>query len=86
MGYTLNVDLWNWVNPETQKVVQLRRGDKVPSEVLQQDGIDVDALCEGPKPVFLKGTGDDEKREAGTPTRAASESQQQRSTKEAESK
>jgi ribonuclease I len=53
MGFTLNVDHWDWVNPETQKVVRLRRGDEVPSEVLDQEGIDVKELSSSWNPVFL---------------------------------
>ena len=53
MSYTLNVDHWDWVNPETQKVVRLRKGDDVPAEVLDQEGIDVKVLSEGFRPVFL---------------------------------
>lgn len=54
MGYTLNFDMWNWVNPETQKVTKLSKGDEVPAEVLNQEGVDVDALSQGFNPVFLK--------------------------------
>ena len=52
-GYTLNVDHWDWVNPEDQKVLRLRKGDDVPEEVLNQDGIDVEALSTSWRPVFL---------------------------------
>ena len=54
MAYTLNIDHWDWVNPETQKVVRLRRGDEVPAEVLDNEGIDKDALSGSWNPVFLK--------------------------------
>jgi hypothetical protein len=54
MGYTLNVDLWEWVNPETQKVTKLNRGDEVPAEVLEQDGVDAEQLSSGRNPTFLK--------------------------------
>ena len=76
MGYTLNVDFWDWVDPETQKVVRLRRGDEVPAKVLSQEGIDEEELTKGLRPILLKGTGDDERREAGPKTPAASASQQ----------
>ena len=58
MGYTLNVDHWDWVNPETQKVTRLRRGDEVPAEVLDNEGIDIDVLSDPNtqlRPMFLKG-------------------------------
>lgn len=53
MGYTLNVDHWDWVNPETNKVTRLRKGDDVPTEVLDQEGIDKDELLKGTRPVLL---------------------------------
>jgi hypothetical protein len=52
-GYTLNIDHWDWVNPETQKVLRLRHGDKVPSEVVNQEGVDTEEVTKGPRPVFL---------------------------------
>jgi hypothetical protein len=55
MGYTLNVDQWDWIDPETQKVTRLRRGDKVPSVVLAQEGIDEEELTKGNFPILLKG-------------------------------
>lgn len=70
MGYTLNVDHWDWVDPETQKVVRLRRGDKVPANVLSQEGMDEEELTKGNRPVLLKGTGDDEREAAGPRTEA----------------
>jgi hypothetical protein len=52
-AYTLNIDHWDWVHPETQKVTRLRRGDAVPAEVLNQEGVDKDEVTKGPHPVFL---------------------------------
>lgn len=75
MGYTLNVDHWDWVNPETQKVVRLRRGDEVPGEVLNQEGINLEELEVGRNPIFLKQSSD-ESREAGPKTEAEATSQQ----------
>ena len=54
MGYTLNVDMWHWVNPETQKVIRLSRGDDVPQEVLDQEGIDIESMTSGRAPQLLK--------------------------------
>lgn len=77
MGYTLNIDHWDWVDPETQRVVRLRRGDKVPANVLSQEGMDEEELTKGFRPILLEGDGDDEKRAAGTSpaTAAGAESQ-----------
>jgi hypothetical protein len=52
-GYTLNIDHWDWVDPETQKVTRLRRGDTVPAGVVNQEGVDKDEVTKGPRPVFL---------------------------------
>lgn len=53
MANILNVDHWDFVNPETQKVLKLRKGDEVPAEVL---GFmeDQEAFFAGPRPVLLK--------------------------------
>lgn len=68
-SYTLNVDHWDWVNPETQKVLKLRRGDEVPPEVLDQEGIEIDELTGDDVrfPMFLKKEGDAPKP-ASTPS------------------
>jgi hypothetical protein len=52
-GYTLNADYWDWTNPDTQKVLRLRRGDTLPAEVVNQEGIDTDEATKGPRPNFL---------------------------------
>lgn len=67
MAYRLNVDMWDWVNPETQKVLRLRRGDEVPAEVLET-AEDKEAFFAGPRPVLLR---DEDVRETGAPTEAA---------------
>jgi hypothetical protein len=51
--YTLNIDHWDWVDPETQKVTRLRRGDTVPVGVVNQEGVDKDEVTKGSHPVFL---------------------------------
>jgi hypothetical protein len=64
MAYLLNVDQWDWVNPETQKVIRLRRGDEIPGEVLEQEGVDVESLT-APRarvPIFLDSGSDAGKR------------------------
>lgn len=53
MAYTLNIDTWDWINPETQKVTKLRKGDDVPQEVLNQDGIDIEEMTKGRNPQLL---------------------------------
>lgn len=80
MGYTLNVDHWDWVDPETQKVVRLRRGDAVPANILSQEGMDEEELTKGFRPVLLKGTGEDEARAAGPKTESAASSQEARTS------
>lgn len=85
MAYRLNVDMWDWVNPKTQKTVQLRKGDEVPQEVLDQEGVNVEELEKGRFPMFLR---DEDKRETGSPSSAAKASAQSSSSspKVAESK
>lgn len=61
MAHTLNIDFWDWVNPETQKVVKLRKGDEVPAEVLNQEGIDVEELSNGRAPMLLAKRSDEAK-------------------------
>ncbi|HJS81851.1 MAG TPA: hypothetical protein VJ742_03355 [Nitrososphaera sp.] len=77
MATILNVDHWDWVHPETQKVTRLRRGDEVPAEVLSfiEDG--GDSMYGGRNPVLLK-TGD--AREAGPKTEASVVSQGDKNT------
>ena len=66
MAYLLNVDAWDWVNPETQKIIRLRRGDEIPGEVLEQEGIDIEALTTRARvPVFLDSGSDAGKRAEG---------------------
>lgn len=88
MGFTLDIDHWDWVNPETQKVLRLRRGDEVPSEVLDQEGIDTDELTQGFRPMFLKGQSEEVREQAGPKTESAATSQEAQSSspKRAESK
>ena len=54
MAYTFNGDFWSWINPETQKPLVLRRGDEVPQEVLDQEGVNVEEMSKGYAPMFLK--------------------------------
>jgi hypothetical protein len=68
MGYTLNVDHWDWVDPESQKVIRLRKGDEVPSEVLSQEGVDADELSKGWRPLFLS---NEDVRESGAQIESA---------------
>lgn len=85
MAWLLNVDQWDWINPETQKVHRLRRGDKVPGEVLEQEGIDIDELTTRARvPIFVK----DESNVDSSPNESARTSGEARSSspKVAESK
>jgi len=73
-GYTLNVDHWDWVDPETQKVHRLRRGDDVPAGVLDQEGIDVEEMSSGRAPQLLKkhsAEGEQARAEGTTPAATA---------------
>lgn len=54
MANILNYDHWDWVHPETNKVLRLRKGDVVPDEVLSFSE-DKEAFFVGPRPVLLKG-------------------------------
>lgn len=72
MAYTLNIDTWDWVNPETQKVTRLRKGDEVPAEILNQDGIDIEEMTKGRNPQLL--TKQEEAR-ASVPTAATPKQQ-----------
>lgn len=53
MAYTLNIDTWDWINPETQKVLRLRKGDDIPEEVLAQEGIDIEEMTKGRNPQLV---------------------------------
>lgn len=72
MASILNVDHWDWVDPETNRVVRLRRGDEVPERVLGFSE-DREAFFLGRNPVMLKG--EDAKEVAGPKTEAAAASQ-----------
>lgn len=57
-GYKLNVDMWQVVNPEDQKIHRLSRGDEVPSWALPE-GDDLKAVTEGVRnPLFVKDESD----------------------------
>jgi hypothetical protein len=59
MGYTLNVDHWDWVDPESQKVIRLRKGE---------EGVDADELSKGWRPLFLS---NEDVRESGAQIESA---------------
>lgn len=54
MAYRLNIDMWHPVNPETQKIVRLSKGDEVPDWALDNEGIDLDVLTSSRVPMFIK--------------------------------
>jgi hypothetical protein len=72
MTSILNIDHWDWVDPETNRVVRLRRGDEVPDRVLSFSE-DPEAFYLGRNPVMLKGEG--AKEAAGPKSEAAAASQ-----------
>jgi hypothetical protein len=69
MGYVLNYDCWDWVDPENQKVTKLVKGDEVPAKILDQEGIDKDELTKGTNPVLLS---KEEVRESGAQASSSS--------------
>lgn len=77
MPNILNVDHWDWVHPETQKVIRLRRGDEIPAEVLSFTDDGGDSMFQGPHPVILK---TENPLEAGPKTEAAITSQGNKDT------
>lgn len=57
-GWLLNVDMWHPVEPETNKIHRLSRGDKVPSWALPE-GDDLEAVTTQARvPMFVKDESD----------------------------
>ena len=71
MANILNVDHWDWVHPETQKITRLNRGDEVPAEILSFTEDGGDSMFQGRNPVLLK---TEDSRESGSKTEASAAS------------
>jgi hypothetical protein len=83
MANILNVDLWDWVHPETQKVYRLRKGDEVPAEVLDFTD-DKESFFAGPRPVLLRQ--DDSRETSSSPTEPTAVRESNRAAAAAEKK
>lgn len=71
MAYRLNVDMWHVVNPETNKIHRLSKGDEVPGWALENEGVDLDVLLNSRVPVFVK-----DEEDAGPRSQAADSASQ----------